>query len=128
MKPGKGIVEIAAWFDSTKFDSEMRIGADFTLALDFKHLGYEDDVVQLMSILKDCPVNVIVEGNDGLKYWLGQKHVPLLFDVKSVLPEKGTGRKEVTLTAKRDGQSIVPKPARRDRFRVASELVVSGIS
>lgn len=110
LKPGKGIVEIEAWFDSTKFDSEMKIGAGFTHALEFKHLGYEDDVVRLMAILKDYPVNVIVEGNDGLKYWLGQKHVPLLFDVKAVLPEKGTGRKEVTFTAKQDGLSIPPIP------------------
>lgn len=106
LKPGKGIVEIEAWYDSTKFDTEMKIGAGFTHALEFKHLGYEDDVVRLISILKDYPVNAIVEGNDGIKYWLGQKYVPLLFEVKAVLPEKGSSRKEVTFSAKQDGLSV----------------------
>lgn len=106
LKPGKGIVEIEAWYDSTKFDTEMKIGAGFTHALEFKHLGYEDDVVRLISILKDYPVNAIVEGNDGIKYWLGQKHVPLLFEVKAVMPEKGSSRKEVTFSAKQDGLSV----------------------
>ena len=110
LKAGKGIVEIEAWYDTAKFDSEMKIGGGFSHALEFKHLGYEADVVRLISILKDYPVNAIVEGNDGVKYWLGQKHKPLLFDVKAILPEKGTNRKEVTFSAKQEGLSIPVMP------------------
>lgn len=110
IKPGKGIVEIEAWYDTTKFDTEMKPGAGFTHGLEFKHLGYEADVVRLITLMTDYPVNAIVEGNDGIKYWLGQKYTPLLFDVKAVLPEKGTARKEVTFTAKQDGLSIPPMP------------------
>jgi hypothetical protein len=110
LKAGKGIVEIEAWYDTTKFDTEMKTGAGFTHSLEFKTLGYEADVTRLISLLVDYPVNAIVEGNDGTKYWIGQKHVPLLFEVKALLPEKGTARKEVTFTAKQDGLSVPIMP------------------
>lgn len=110
LKPGKGIVEIECWYDTTKFDTEMKTGAGFTHSLEFKTLGYDADVTKLISLLNDYPVNAIVEGNDGVKYWVGQKHVPLLFDVKAVMPEKGTSRKEVTFTAKQDGLQVPIMP------------------
>lgn len=102
----KKFVEIEAWYDSTKFDTEMKIGAGFTQSIEFKVIGYDKDIVKVMSLLYEAPVNVVVQGNDDKLYWLGQKYIPMMFESKGVLPEKGTARKEVTFTAKQDGMQV----------------------
>jgi hypothetical protein len=81
----------------------MKSGAGFTQGIEFKVLGYDKEIVKLQTLLYETPVNVIAQGNDGSLYYLGQKYVPLMFDAKLVIPEKGTARKEVTFTAKQDG-------------------------
>lgn len=102
----KKFIEIEAWYDSTKFDTEMKIGAGFTQSIEFKVIGYDKDIVKVMSLLYEAPVNVVVQGNDDKLYWLGQKYIPMMFESKGVLPEKGTARKEVTFTAKQDGMQV----------------------
>ena len=106
LTPTKKFVEIEAWYDSTKFDTEMKIGAGFTQSIEFKVIGYDKDIVKVMSLLYEAPVNVVVQGNDDKLYWLGQKYIPMMFEAKGVLPEKGTARKEVTFTAKQDGMQV----------------------
>ncbi|WP_353721349.1 hypothetical protein [Dyadobacter sp. 676] len=103
LKPGKGIVEIEAWFDSTKFDSEIKIGAGFTHALEFKHLGYEDDVVRLMAILKDYPVNVIVEGNDGLNTGSDKSTCRCFSTYRQCFPKKAPVARKSLLRLNRTG-------------------------
>lgn len=100
---GKKFVEIEAWYDSSKIDGEMKTGSGFTQGMEFKVLGYDKDIVKLKALLYETPVNVIAQGNDGQLYYLGQKYIPLMFDAKLVVPEKGTARKEVTFSAKQDG-------------------------
>ena len=100
---GKKFIEIEAWYDTSKIDGEMKSGAGFTQGIEFKVLGYDKDIVRLQTLLYETPVNVIAQANDGILYYLGQKYVPLMFDAKLVIPEKGTARKEVTFMAKQDG-------------------------
>lgn len=106
MVTGKKWVEIEAWYDTTKFDTEMKIGGGFTQTLEFKTKGYNAEIVKLMTLLYETPVNAIVQGNDDDLYYLGQKYIPLMFESKGVMPEKGTSRKEVTFTAKQDGLQV----------------------
>lgn len=103
---GKKFVEVEAWYDTTKFDTEMKLGAGFTQSVEFKVIGYDKDIVKLMTLLYEAPVNVVVQGNDDKLYWIGQKYIPMMFETKGVLPEKGTARKEVTFTAKQDGLQV----------------------
>ena len=103
---GKKFVEVEAWYDTTKFDTEMKLGAGFTQSIEFKVIGYDKDIVKLMTLLYEAPVNVFVQGNDDKLYWIGQKYIPMMFETKGVLPEKGTARKEVTFTAKQDGLQV----------------------
>lgn len=107
---GKKFVEIEAWYDTTKVDGEMKAGAGFTQGIDFVVLGYDKDIVKLMALLYETPVNVIVEGNDGRLYYLGTKYVPLMFDAKTSIPEKGTSRKQVAFSAKQDGLLVPAFP------------------
>ncbi len=100
---GKKFIEVEAWYDTSKIDGEMKAGSGFTQGIEFKVLGYDKDIVKLQTLLYETPVNVIAQGNDGALYYLGQKYVPLMFDAKLVIPEKGTARKEVTFMAKQDG-------------------------
>ena len=107
---GKKFFEIEAWYDTTKFDTEMKIGAGFTQGLEFKVLGYNAAIVQLAALLYETPVNVIVQGNDDQLYYIGMKYIPMMFEMKGSLPEKGTARKEVTFTAKQDGMMVPAFP------------------
>jgi len=102
----KKFIEVEAWYDTTKFDTEMKIGAGFTQSLEFKLLGYNDVIVKLAALLYETPVCVIVQGNDDKLYFIGQKYIPMMFEMKGVLPEKGTARKEATFTAKQDGLMV----------------------
>lgn len=106
VKAGKKFTEIEAWYDSTKFDTEMKIGAGFTQNLEYKILGYDEDVVKHSALLYENPVNFIVQGNDDKLYYVGQKYIPMMVEMKGVLPEKGTARKEATYTSKQDGMQI----------------------
>lgn len=106
MVVGKKWVEVEAWYDTTKFDTEMKTGGGFTQSIEFKVIGYDADVVKLMTLLYEAPVNVIVQGNDDKLYYIGQKYVPMMFECKGVMPEKGTSRKEATFTAKQDGLQV----------------------
>ena len=103
---GKKFVEIEAWYDTTKFDTEMKVGGGFTQSIEFKVIGYDKDIVKLTALMYEAPVNVVVVGNDDKMYWVGQKYVPMMFEAKGVMPEKGTSRKEVTFTAKQDGLQV----------------------
>lgn len=103
---GKKFIEIEAWYDTTKFDTEMKLGAGFTQSIEFKVIGYDKDIVKMQTLLYEAPVNVVVQGNDDKLYWIGQKYIPMMFETKAVLPEKGTARKEVTFTAKQDGMQV----------------------
>lgn len=100
---GKKFVEIEAWYDTTKWDTAMKSGAGFEQGIEFGVLGYNKYIVKLMTLLYDCPVNAIVQGNDGQLYYLGNKDVPFLFEAKGVLPGKGNEKKMVTFSAKQDG-------------------------
>ncbi|MCE7061263.1 hypothetical protein [Dyadobacter sp. CY343] len=106
MVAGKKFIEVEAWYDSTKFDTEMKIGAGFTQSMEFKLLGYNDIIVKFAALMYETPVVVIVQGNDDKLYMLGQKYIPLMFEMKGVLPEKGTARKEATFSAKQDGMMV----------------------
>ncbi|GAB2798813.1 hypothetical protein GCM10027275_50580 [Rhabdobacter roseus] len=107
---GKKFVELEAWYDSTKFDTEMKIGTGFTQSVEFKFLGYYAETVKLSALLYETPVNVIVQGNDDKLYYIGQKYIPMMFEMKGVMPEKGTSRKETTFTAKQDGMLVPVMP------------------
>ena len=107
---GKKFIEVEAWYDTAKFDTEMKIGAGFTQGLEFKILGYGANVVKFSALLYETPVNVIVQGNDDQLYYLGMKYQPLMFEMKGILPEKGTARKEATFTAKQDGMMVPAFP------------------
>lgn len=100
---GKMAVEIEAWYDSLKWDGEMKIGAGFTQSVEFDVLGYDAEITKLMALLYETPVNVVVQGNDNSLYYIGDKYVPLMFEAKATTPPKGTDRKKVTFTAKNDG-------------------------
>lgn len=100
---GKMAVEIEAWYDTLKWDGEMKIGAGFTQGIEFDILGYDSDISRLMTLLYETPVNIIVQGNDNSLYYLGNKYVPLMFEAKYGTPPKGTERKKATFTAKNDG-------------------------
>lgn len=100
---GKMAVEIEAWYDTLKWDGEMKIGAGFTQGIEFDILGYDKDISKLMALLYETPVNLIVQGNDNSLYYLGDKYVPLMFEAKTATPAKGTERKKTTFTAKNDG-------------------------
>jgi len=106
LKAGKKFIEVEAWYDSTKFDTEMKIGAGFTQGLEYKLLGYNSDIVKHTALLLETPVNFIVQGNDDQLYYIGQKYIPMMVEMKGVLPEKGTARKEATFTAKQDGMQV----------------------
>ncbi len=103
---GKKFIEVEAWYDTTKFDTEMKTGAGFTQNVEFRLLGYNADIVKFASLLYETPVNLIVQGNDDQLYYVGQKYIPMMFEMKGVLPEKGTARKEATFTAKQDGMQV----------------------
>jgi hypothetical protein len=103
---GKKFKEIEAWYDTTKFDTEMKIGAGFTQSLEFRTLGYNETIVQLAALLYETPVCFIAQGNDDKLYFIGQKYIPMMVEMKGVLPEKGTARKEATFTAKQDGMMV----------------------
>ena len=100
---GKLGVECEAWYDSTKIEGEMKSGGGFTQGIEFKVLGYDKDIVKFMSQLYETPVNIIAQGNDNRLYYIGQKYVPMMFEAKYIIPEKGTARKEVTFMCKQDG-------------------------
>lgn len=100
---GKKFIEVEAWYDTTKFDTEMKIGAGFTQGLEFKFLGYNDLIVRFSALMYETPVCFIVQGNDDRLYFVGSKYIPMMVEMKGVLPEKGTARKEATFTAKQDG-------------------------
>ncbi|WP_254561784.1 hypothetical protein [Dyadobacter diqingensis] len=102
----KKFIEVEAWYDTTKFDTEMKLGAGFTQSIEFKILGYGKDIVRFASLLCDTPVNLIVQGNDDKLYYIGQKYIPMMLEMKGTMPEKGTGRKEATFTAKQDGMQV----------------------
>lgn len=106
----KTFVEIEAWYDTTKVESAMKSGAGFEQTLEFSVMGYNKDIVKLMTLLYDAPVNAIVQGNDDSLYYLGSKYVPLLFEAKAVIPAKGNTQKMVTFTAKQDGLSTPAFP------------------
>jgi hypothetical protein len=106
LKSGKKFIEVEAWYDTTKFDTEMKIGAGFTQGLEFKFLGYNAEIVKFSALMYETPVNFIVQGNDDLLYYIGQKYIPMMVEMKGVLPEKGTARKEATFTSKQDGMQI----------------------
>jgi hypothetical protein len=114
LKPGKKFVEIEAWYDTSKIDGEMKSGSGFTQGLEFKVLGYDKDIVKLKAMLYETPVNVIAQGNDNQLYYLGQKYIPLMFDAKLTIPEKGTARKEVTFSTKQDGFTAPVFPLNED--------------
>lgn len=103
---GKKFIEVEAWYDTTKFDTEMKIGAGFTQSLEFRLLGYNEDIVKFATSLYETPVCMIVQGNDDRLYFIGQKYIPMMVEMKGVLPEKGTARKEATFTAKQDGLMV----------------------
>ena len=119
----KKFVEIEAWYDTTKFGSEMKTGSGFTQDMEFKVLGYDKDIVKLMALLYETPVNAIAQGNDDSLYYLGTKYVPLMFDAKAVIPEKGTSRKEVTFVAKQDGLLVPAFPLSADTTFEVTALV-----
>lgn len=106
----KKFVEIEAWYDTTKIDMAMKSGSGFEQGLEFAVMGYNKDIVKLMALLYDAPVNAIVQGNDDSLVYLGSKYIPLLFEVKGVIPAKGNTQKIVTFTAKQDGLSTPPFP------------------
>lgn len=103
---GKKLIEVEAWYDTTKFDTEMKIGAGFTQSLEFKILGYNAEIVKFSAMLYETPVFMIVQGNDDQLYFIGQKYIPMMVEMKGTLPEKGTARKEATFTAKQDGMMV----------------------
>lgn len=103
---GKKFIEVEAWYDTTKFDTEMKIGAGFTQSIEFKILGYNDEIVKFSSLLYETPVNLIVQGNDDKLYYVGQKYIPIMLEMKGTMPEKGTARKEATFTGKQDGMQV----------------------
>lgn len=107
---GKKFVEVEAWYDSTKFDTEMKIGGGFTQSVEFKILGYGSEGAKLSGLLLETPVNVIVQGNDDKLYYIGQKYIPMMFEMKGTMPEKGTARKETTFMAKQDGMQVPIMP------------------
>lgn len=123
LKATKKFVEIEAWYDTTKFGSEMKTGSGFTQDMEFKVLGYDKDIVKLMALLYETPVNAIAQGNDDSLYYLGTKYVPLMFDAKAVIPEKGTSRKEVTFVAKQDGLLVPAFPLSADTTFEVTALV-----
>lgn len=110
LKASKKFIEIEAWYDTTKWDGEMKPGAGFTQGIEFEVLGYAAEVVKLQAQLYELPVNVIVQGNDGDLYYLGQKYVPLMFEAVAQSPVKGTDRKKVTFRAKNDGYTCPVMP------------------
>lgn len=103
---GKKFIEVEAWYDTTKFETEMKIGAGFTQSLEFKILGYNDLIVKFSALMYETPVCFIVQGNDDKLYFLGQKYIPMMVEMKGIMPEKGTARKEATFTAKQDGMMV----------------------
>ena len=103
---GKKAIEVEAWFDTSKFDTEMKIGAGFTQNVEFKILGYSAENVKFAALLYETPVNLIMQGNDDQLYYIGQKYIPLMLEMKGTLPEKGTARKETTFTGKQDGMQV----------------------
>ncbi|MPR36534.1 hypothetical protein [Salmonirosea aquatica] len=107
---GKKFVELEAWYDSTKFDTEMKIGGGYTQSLEFKFLGYNAETVKLSGLLYETPVNFIVQGNDDKLYYIGQKYIPMMCEMKGTMPEKGTARKETTFMAKQDGMQVPIMP------------------
>ncbi|MGX7688035.1 hypothetical protein ACWA1C_12780 [Flectobacillus roseus] len=110
LAPGKMAVEIEAWYDTLKWDGEMKTGGGFTQGVEFDVLGFDKDIAKAMALLYETPVNLIVQGNDNSLYYFGDKYIPFMFDAKITNPPKGTERKRVTFTAKNDGYShpIVP--------------------
>ncbi|WP_266364155.1 hypothetical protein [Tellurirhabdus rosea] len=111
---GKKFVEIEAWYDTTKWDGEMKPGGGFTQGLEFEALGYDADIVRLQALLYETPVNVIVQGNDDNLYYLGQKYIPLMFECVGTSGVKGTDRKKVTFRAKQDGLTVPVFPLDAD--------------
>lgn len=103
---GKKFIEVEAWYDTVKFDTEMKIGAGFTQSIEFKILGYDEDILKFSSLLYEMPVNLIVQGNDDKLYYVGQKYIPIMLEMKGTMPEKGTARKEATFTGKQDGMQV----------------------
>jgi hypothetical protein len=110
LETGKKAYEIEAWYDTTKFSTEMKTGAGFTQSFEFKVLGYNAETVKLAALLYETPVIVIVQGNDDQLYCLGQKYIPLMFDAVGTMPEKGTARKETSYSAKNDGMQVPAFP------------------
>ena len=107
---GKKFVEIEAWYDTTKWDTEMKAGAGFSQAIDFEYLGYNKDVVKLAALLYETPVNIIVEGNEGSRYYIGSKYVPIMLDMKATSPAKGNAKKQATFSAKNEGYTFPIMP------------------
>lgn len=107
---GKTAKEIEAWYDTTKWDTDMKPGAGFTQGCEFDVLGYDSDIVKLAALLYEAPTNVIITGNDNKQYYLGQKYVPLMFEMVGMSPVKGTDRKKATFRAKNDGFTVPVMP------------------
>ncbi|MDQ1085637.1 hypothetical protein [Siphonobacter sp. SORGH_AS_1065] len=107
---GKKFVELEAWYDSTKWDSVMKPGAGFTQSLEFDVLGYDKDIAKLMALLYETPVNVIIQGNDDTLVYLGQKYVPMMFEMTGSSPVKGNAQKKVTFKASNEGFTVPAVP------------------
>lgn len=106
----KKFIEIEAWYDTTKWDTEMKAGAGFSQSIDFEYLGFNKDVVKLAALLYETPVNIIAEGNDGSRYYIGSKYVPVMLDMKATSPAKGNAQKKATFTAKNEGYTFPVMP------------------
>ncbi|WP_028668251.1 hypothetical protein [Runella zeae] len=111
---GKKAIEVQAWYDTTKFDFEMKPGAGFTQGFEFKILGINKDNVKFLTRLYEVPVNIVIQGNDDSRYYLGQKHVPFMLEAVGASPEKGNARKDITVRAKNDGLTTMPVPMADD--------------
>ncbi|MDR6195914.1 hypothetical protein [Siphonobacter sp. SORGH_AS_0500] len=107
---GKKFVEIEAWYDTTKWDTGMKPGAGFTQSVEFEVLGYNKDIAKLMALLYETGVNVIAQGNDDTLIYLGQKYVPLMFEVAAQSPVKGNAQKKVTFKAANEGFMVPAMP------------------
>tara|TARA_R110002124_G_scaffold122630_2_gene281191 strand:- start:205 stop:795 length:591 start_codon:yes stop_codon:yes gene_type:complete len=119
---GAYLIEIEAWYDTGQFGTEMSIGAGFAQSFQFKVLGYNQDILAFTALLNSFPANVIVEGNNNEKFWIGTKYLPMFFEQKGNLPDSGLGRKEVEYAAKRDGMTIPIIPVDNLVFSSAPDL------
>lgn len=123
LKATKKAIEVEAWYDTTKWDFEMKPGAGFTQGFEFKILGVNKDNVKFLTRLYEVPVNLVIEGNDDTRYYLGQKYVPFMLEAVGASPEKGNARKDITIRAKNDGLTTMPVPMADDVTFLVEALV-----